>query len=258
MATKYPPLAMQLITLTDELAKDPQGTLNAIADMGCKGVELHPTFKWEDAPVLAEQLRRAGLVCAGYWVGWSDLKNLGHPAYEAARILRPHYWATCIWCGNLARDWRACIEKVRWGATVASQAGQLMVYHGHAWDAGPVDAEAPDALELLFDELPPAIMQCMYDTYYVRRSGVADPVAHMRRRLGRLPVIHCKEMVDPNGAQSHAAMGDGCIDWKGVFNLAAESGTAWMALDHNADHCKGLDIARRSVNHLKGLGLVSC
>jgi len=253
---KYPPVAMQLITLTEDLEKDAQGTLNAIADMGCQGVELHPTFKWEDAPLLAEQLRRAGLRCAGYWVGWSDLQNLGHPAYEAARHLRPDYWATCIWCGNLARDWRACIEKVRWGATVASKAGQLMVYHGHAWDSGPVDAETPDAMDLLFAELPKEIMQCMWDTYYVRRGGAKDYLGYMRRYLGRMPVIHCKEMVDPDGAQTHAPVGDGMIDWASVFQLGAESNTMWMSLDHNADHCRGLAIARKSVNYLKGLGVM--
>ena len=248
-------MAVQLAPMKDELAKDAPGTLRALKAMGYDGVELPPDFKLEEASEMARLLREADMHCAGFWVNNEDAKVAGGPTYAAAHALRPYYLAGCVWCGDLARDWRSCLERLRWTATAVTNAGHLFVYHGHGWDWGPVPPDGKNALDMLFDELPADIVQCMFDTFYVTRGGV-DAAAYLRRYAGRMPALHMKELKYEDGGPKYAMPGDGVVDWPGVIAAARDGGVRWLTFDIDPKLFPGLDNARKYLEFFKDRNLL--
>src|SRR3979411_1059727 len=56
-ATKSIPLGLELFSVRDELKKDPEGTVLAVAQMGYQGVEFYaPYFEWSE--IQTKQMRK--------------------------------------------------------------------------------------------------------------------------------------------------------------------------------------------------------
>src|SRR5579871_7026857 len=64
--TYHIPVGLELYSVRDELQKDPEGTVRAVAQMGYQDVEFYaPYFKWTDAQAksMRELLDKLGIHC---------------------------------------------------------------------------------------------------------------------------------------------------------------------------------------------------
>ncbi|MEL6236886.1 MAG: TIM barrel protein, partial [Pseudomonadota bacterium] len=118
----------------------------------------------------------------------------------------------------------------------------------HAHAAGFMDFE-PE-LDRLLDEVDEAILKICFDTGHHSYAGF-DPVAFMRRRIGRISYMHFKD-IDPGvkadviakgtgfyeacGQGIFCNLGEGDVDFPSVRQILVEAGfTGWCTVEQDCD-----------------------
>ena len=187
-ALPAPAPAVQLYTLRRALEQDLEGTLRAIADLGCTAVE--PFDAVAGVERYAELLPALGLRAPAMHAPLLD--GPPEPAFAAARRLgagtlvvpwaAPERWADRAAIGELARD----LARV---AAPAAEHGLRVAYHNHWFE--PVELAGASGLELLADALPPEVV-LEVDVFWVAAAG-ADPVALLERLGERARLLHLKD-----------------------------------------------------------------
>jgi sugar phosphate isomerase/epimerase len=168
--------------------------------------------------------------------------------YAYARACGGHFVSPSM--ANRVDDWAAAIEDAKTAAKVAADQGMQFTYHNHAQEFQRIDGQY--ALDMLYERTDPAAVQAELDVYWIRKGG-ADPVAYIRKYVGRVPQVHLKDM-DPSD-ESFAEIGAGCLDIKGICEAAAEARTDWIIVEQDTCKQPSIDAARQSVEFLKQAGL---
>jgi sugar phosphate isomerase/epimerase len=240
-------LGVQLYTVRDQIVKDPEATLKAIAAIGYKEVEVLRATLAKVAP-LAKQLGLAPVsvhvdmpLITGNWAGHRELVK----AFPAAALPEGYDLAACI------RDAQAAGAKylvmpylmpnerpkdaagfTAFGQTLQkagdeiTKAGLDFCYHNHAFEFAPLpDGRRP--LDVMLAACDPAVVKLELDVFWVSITG-ADPVALIRQYAGRIPLMHLKdkakgaptaldESVPPT---TFVEVGSGAIDFPAVLAAA--------------------------------------
>jgi inosose dehydratase len=204
-----------------EFAQDPrnpswQTVLKECAGAGYRGIELGPVgFMPEDPTILAEALEQHGLELIGGVVfrayhdpqAWDDVLDATHRTARALKVhgaqhmvlidsISPRRAPTAGRAGEAeqmdAAEWAAFRDRIAESARIGTEEYGLTVgIHAHA--AGFIDFE-PE-LERLLDEVDERILKICFDTGHHSYAGF-DPVAFMKRHVGRISYMHFKD-IDP-------------------------------------------------------------
>jgi sugar phosphate isomerase/epimerase len=124
----------------------------------------------------------------------------------------------------------------------------IIGYHNHAVELEKMEDQVP--LEVFFNTAKKDV-KVQLDVGHARRAG-ADPVAFIKKFPGRVVSIHIKEY---NQSNPDAPLGDGVVDWKGVF-IALESGKGieWYISEEEGKSCVEYSCIAESVKRLKAMG----
>ncbi|MEL6297161.1 MAG: TIM barrel protein [Pseudomonadota bacterium] len=259
-----------------EFASDPrypawQTVLKECADAGYKGIELGPVgFMPEDPAVLGPALAEHDLELIGGVVfrpfhdpdQWDDVLD---GAVRTCKALTAHGAKHLVLIDSIserraktagraaeaeqmdAAEWQAFTDRIRHVAKMATEDYGLTVgMHAHA--AGFIDFE-PE-LERLLDETDAAILKICFDTGHHSYAGY-DPVAFMKRHIGRISYMHFKD-IDPNvkaevvanrtgfydacGQGIFCNLGDGDVDFKAVRQVLLDAGfEGWCTVEQDCD-----------------------
>ena len=204
-----------------EFSDDPrnptwQSVLKDCAEAGYKGIELGPVgFMPENPDILGPALQEHDLTLIGGVVfrpfhdaqGWEDVLDGTHRTCKALTAhgaehlvlidsISPRRAPTAGRAAEAEQmdqaEWAAFKDRIATCAKIGSQEYGLTVsIHAHA--AGFIDFE-PE-LERLLDEVDPSILKICFDTGHHSYAGY-DPVAFMRRHVGRISYMHFKD-IDP-------------------------------------------------------------
>src|SRR5881227_3820783 len=82
---------------------------------------------------------------------------------------------------------------------------------------------------LVLSWVHPALVVLELDVYWAAYAG-ADPAAYLRRRSGRVPLIHLKDMA---ADRSFADVGDGALDLPEIFRAAEDGGARWYVVENH-------------------------
>ena len=166
-------------------------------------------------------------------------------------------------------EWDAFADRFRMIARMGTEEYGLTVgIHAHA--AGFMDFE-PE-LERLLDEIDEGILKICFDTGHHSYAGF-DPVAFMRRYIGRISYMHFKD-IDPDvktwavanriGFYEACAKGIFCklglgdVDFQSVRKILIESGfDGWCTVEQDCDPAGAtspLDDSTHNGNYLKSIG----
>jgi sugar phosphate isomerase/epimerase len=207
-------VALQLWTVREECARDFEGSLRRIGEIGFDGVEL---FNLDDRE--ASEVRAlcddAGLAVAGMHV------PLGHDAADVAAALSAlgADRAAIAWIDPDALD----VAPVRDASEAAHAAGFRLGFHNH-WTE-PVGA--PSFLDRL-RELPEELLWLELDLGWVWRAG-ADPLAELAATSGRCPLVHLKDYV----GEDDVPVGDGEVGYERVVPAALAAGAEWLVVEED-------------------------
>jgi inosose dehydratase len=177
---------------------------------------------------------------------------------------RPHF-------ANDAQ-WQAYAQRLdAFGAHLKSTYGITLAYHHHMG----AYVESPQDVDTLMRLTDPAKVGLLFDSGHAYFGGAADPVALLKKHLGRVVHVHCKDVRPQviakarnegwsflNGviAGTFTVPGDGVIDFDAVLTTLHDAGyEGWLVVEAEQDPAvapsyqyakKGYETLRRIVDRL--------
>ncbi len=281
-----------------EFAEDPRNppwrsVLRDCAAAGYRGIELGPVgYMPEDPEVLADALAEHGLELIGGVVfrpfhnpgAWDDVMD---GAMRTCKALQAHGAQHLVLIDSISprraptagraneaeqmdkAEWTAFRDRLATVAKMgAEEYGLTVGIHAHA--AGFMDFE-PE-LERLLYEVNEDILKICFDTGHHSYAGF-DPVAFMRRYVGRISYMHFKD-IDPKvkadviarrtgfyeacGQGIFCTLGDGDVDFPAVRQVLLDAGfSGWCTVEQDCDPTLDVDPlgdARKNREYLESIG----
>ena len=245
------PLALQLYTVRDEMARDFVGTLRKVAQIGYKSVELAGTggLSAHDLKALLNDL---GLRAVGPHTAIAELVS------DLDRVLDYYAELGCayITCPFMPEEYRVparfretCDLFNRVGDACQTRGFQFC-YHNHAFEFQTKIGDKT-LFDALYDNTDSKLVKGEVDVYWIKYGGY-DPVEIIAARPGRYPLIHLKDMTP--GEPTWAEVGAGILDMPAILTASEANGAEWYVVEQ--DRCKGpsLDSAKLSFDNLRRMG----
>ncbi|MGW9308075.1 TIM barrel protein [Saccharomonospora azurea] len=246
---RVPPghIGIQLYTVRSLMADDPQGTLDALAEIGyatvgVSGLYGHTPERFRamlDAAGLRAVLTHLSLdAIRGDWP--RELDNAHVLGVES--VVVPSL-PSGLWTPD---GYRQVAEEFNAAGEAAREAGLRFLYHNHDFDFRTVDGQV--LYDILLAETDPAHVGFEIDLYWAIHAGY-DPVDYFHRYPGRFPVFHVKDRAEDG---SFADVGYGTIDFRRLFRQRKWSGVKEYVVEHDQP-ADPLASARRSHGTLRTL-----
>lgn len=249
------PVGLELYSVREELKKDPEATIRAVAKMGYQCVEFYaPYFDWSDAQ--ARQMRKLldelGIRC--YSTHNDDkffsAENINH-ARDLNLILGTKYM---VWAYSDAKPtldaWKAVADKLNSAAETLEPSGLRPGYHNHDAEWRPINGVRP--MEILARNTKPTIM-LQLDVGTCIEAG-SDPAAWIRANPGRIHSLHLKDWSSDPAKGYKVLFGEGDAKWQDIF-AAAESvgGVEYYLIEQEGSRFSELETASRCLKTYRSM-----
>jgi sugar phosphate isomerase/epimerase len=241
------PIGLELYSVREELKKDLEGTVRAVAGMGYQCVEFYaPYFDWSESQT--KQMRKLlddlGVRCYSTHNDSSYLSvgNINR-ARDKNMILGCKYVVMASSDPKPGLDgWKEVADALNFAAERLEPSGLRAGYHNHQREFTPVENKRP--MEILAKNTKPSVM-LQLDVGTCVEAG-SDPVAWIRANPDRIRSLHLKDW-SPEPAKGYTVLfGEGAADWKNIFE-AAESGggVEYYLLEQEGSRFSELETAQR-------------
>ena len=247
-ASKSIPVGLELYSVRDELAKDLEGTVRAVAKMGYQCVEFYgPYFKWTEAQTkqYKKLIDDLGIKC---YSTHNDQSNFDAANINRARdmnlILGTKYVVMASAKVEPTVDgWKKLADTLNSAADTLAPSGLKPGYHNHEPEWVKIGDTFP--LEILAKNTKSSVLMQL-DVGTCVASG-ADPVAWIKANPGRIHSIHCKDWSPDQGYK--VLTGEGKADWKGILK-AAESvgGIEYYLVEQEGSRFSELDTVKKCLD----------
>lgn len=258
-------LGLQLYTVRNQMAEDPEGTLKAIAQAGYSQVELMNIDA--EAIKLAAIARDHGMAVHSAFMNWRAITNPDAPegsSMEETIEIAERIGLRHVVFGYINKPSRDTADKIRKIADTSNdfgqrvrEAGMRLCYHNHAFEFEPLPGDTT-AYDLFIKRFDPQAVEFELDVFWAKLGG-RDPEELMLRLAGRISQVHLKNLKKgvptiydeskvPDDAFQEA--GDGIIDMPAMMKLAKEIGVdqCHVEQDQSPDP---LDSIHQSITYLK-------
>jgi sugar phosphate isomerase/epimerase len=246
------PLAMQLWTVRDELAKDAPATFRALHALGYRHVEVASMDGVAPEDIDA-MLRDAGLGALGAHIPFDTVTGDTSAAIAYAQALGVSY-AAVPWIGphdcEGREGWAAAARAMDAAGEAFRAAGITLCYHHHGHEFERVNGDF--IFDVIMQTAAPDHLAAELDTYWAVFGGV-DPVELMQRYAGRCPLLHIKDMTG-DASRTFAEVGQGILDWDAIFEAAKAAGVKWCVVEQDESPIGSLESARLSAAFLQSFG----
>ena len=233
------PIGLQLYSVRDLLAKDYEGTLRAVADLGYREVEA-AGFYHHSPEQVHSAMKAAGLSCVSAHHSSADLSKNFDEIVAYAQALGLQY-IICSFPGFkdparsvdhsiAARAKSFSLDDYRWNADRFNEwgrkvkaAGMQFGYHNHTMEFARQDGVIP--LDEMIRLTDPALVTFELDCGWVLVGG-GDPVDYLHRFPTRISMLHVKDFKQTvhaaagNEPPPAAELGRGTLDFRPVFQAA--------------------------------------
>jgi sugar phosphate isomerase/epimerase len=249
------PMGIEMYSVRDELKKDPQGTVRAIAAMGYQGLEFYaPYFEWspQQAKDMKKLLDDLGIRCFSTHNDstYMSKENI-QKAADLNLILGSKYVVMASSQPQPGLDgWKEIAEALNFAEEKLEASGLKAGYHNHETEFKPVDGVRP--MEVLAKNTKPSVM-LQLDVGTCLEAG-SDPVAWIKANPGRIHSLHVKDWSPEPGKGFSVLFGEGAADWKAIF-AAAESvgGAEYYLMEQEGSRYSELETAKKCLeNYHKG------
>lgn len=241
------PMGIEMYSVRDELKKDTQGTVRAVAAMGYQGLEFYaPYFEWTHAQ--AKEMKKLmddlGIRC---FSTHNDASFMSRDKIQNAIDLNLNLGSKYVVMASSQPKpgldgWKEVAEALNFAADKLEGSGLKAGYHNHQREFTPVDGTRP--IEVLAKNTKPTVM-LQLDVGTCLEAG-SDPVAWIRANPGRIHSVHCKDWA-PGADKGYSVLfGEGVADWKGIF-AAAESvgGAEYYLMEQEGSRYSELETAKK-------------
>jgi sugar phosphate isomerase/epimerase len=267
------PLGVQLYTVRDQLGPDAEATLQAIASIGYKEVELLRAHAARIAPLA----KAHGLDCVsmhiepplvtGDWAAWDkavnpeDRSTLERTLDEAKSYGVQYAVVSYLMPaerGGGQEFFQKFADQLNHAGEVGKKAGVQIGYHNHGFEFEALpDGRRP--LDLLVSRTDPSLVRLELDVFWVGITG-ASPVDLLTQYKGRVALVHLKDKAKDAARTTDESkvppamfkeVGSGSLDFPGILKAAEAAGVEHYFVEQ--DHTPGDPIAslRKSYQYLQ-------
>ena len=283
------PLGVQLYMLNKELDADFQGTLNQVAAIGYREVEI-ASFHNRTGAEFRKALDKAGLTCPSVHVQlapmFPGMPSLAEPAsiietmkaLGATQAVVPSFTlpprfvkklsdpelmrdirrlGAAVWeiaLAMTAEDWKDFARSLNEKGSLIAKSGLHISYHNHNVELAPLpDGSTP--LEVLIRETDPAVVSFELDVGWAASAGI-DTAAFLNRHASRINQLHLKDTAkrSPPGSLdgfTSADLGTGIVDWPALIRAIHSSKIEHIYVEQEEPYKEPpIDAARIAFNFL--------
>jgi sugar phosphate isomerase/epimerase len=245
------PIALQLYSIREDCARDLEGSIKAVAEMGYEGVEFAGYYE-RGADELKGLCDAHGLQIVGTHIRIDTL--LGEALEETVafnKTLDNRY----LIVPGLSEERRN--SRAAWLATAGlfdEIAARLEPhdmqtgYHNHHIEFQELEGELP--WDTFFGNTRQEVVMQL-DTGNMYHGG-AEPVGFLAKYPGRAQLVHLKEHSHSN---DQALIGEGEVEWARVFEICESSGsTEWYIVEQESYAYSPLECVERCLRNLQQMG----
>jgi len=255
-------IGLQLYTVRDAMASDPNGTLAKVAQIGYNSLEGatyndgKENFYGMDPKTFAGVLKSNGLIMRSchYRLGEDSMgATLTNGEYKGTIL---HDWDKAVEdahalglqymvCAWLSPKERGGLEHYKKMAADFNVAAEKCKKAGFEFDP----QSGKSGYDVLLSETDPQLVKMELDLYWATKAG-QDPVKLFEAHPGRFPLWHLKDM-DKTPQHSFTEVGNGSIDFKRIFAAKSKAGMKYFFVEQ--DKCPGspFDSITKSITYIK-------
>jgi len=256
-------LGAQLYTVRSILPDKTKETLQAIAEIGYKEVEILQAQLDTLPPLLAE----LGLKPVSLHLDSKLILDSADPAASLAETLGKAHSAAIRfvvmpYVPNEKRGkldvYRSLAEKLNKAGQAAKDAGLRLCYHNHAFEYEPMEGSTP--LDILMTNCEPGLVALEIDVFWVSVAG-HDPVEMLRAYAGRAPLVHLKDKSPTTPQQfkeglppeNFKEVGSGTLDFAAILRAGEETGVEHYFVEQDQTPGDPVASLRQSYQYLRSL-----
>lgn len=229
-------LGIQLYTLRNEIAKDVNATIKAVAAAGYKQVEM---YGFPNCDAIVKAARDSGLALHSSHFEWDSVVNPKDDSYsdfskildKAKEVGLKHLVIPYLADGNRKTldDYKKVAAHANKAAALAKSAGIQLSYHNHNFEFEPKE-NGVSGFDVFVKEFS-ADMKFELDVFWVKAGGL-DPVELVNKLKGRVTQLHLKDLKKDIPIPSYSSVpadafqevGDGIIAMAPLLAAAQEAG----------------------------------
>ena len=242
-------IGLQLHTVRAAMAKDFDGTLARVADIGYREVEFAGYFDHTPADVRAA-LDRHGLSAPSAHIGTAAALTTDWTRVREAAQLAGHTYLVVAGLAERERrtldDYRRVADLFNSAGDSARRMGMRLAYHNHDFEFVPMARKLP--YDILLERTDPALVAMQMDLFWIARAG-QNPLAWFDRYPGRFEMVHVKDM-DGSPERQMVDVGRGTIDFARIFASAPLAGIRHYFVEHDDPQPPALASAKASYDAL--------
>lgn len=242
---------LALYTVRPLLARDVTGTLEQVAAIGYRDLDMYIYELRRPAKETRALLDRVGLACRSARVATPALYRGWDRSLDAAAELGAR-WITLAnipWEERLVwRDWEELFDVFNRVGAAAKSRGLGFCHHNHEFELQPVEGRIP--MDAMLGATDPTLVKLQMDVYWMTKGG-RDPVEQIARLGARVASLHLKDM-DATPGRGITTVGRGVVDFTAVLRAARDAGVADAFVEEDAP-ADPLRAARESFTHLVSL-----
>jgi len=232
--------SLQLWSVKDDIAKDYFGTLEAIAKMGYKGVEL---AGYGDIPAveMKAKLDELGLIATGTHISMDRMRDNLAEEIEYNKTVGNEYLICPFAHLDTPEQLDELVEVLNNATTEAAKHGLKVGYHNHDFEFKKFDGEY--ILDLIAARCPDIILEL--DMCWVVYAGL-DPVEYIEKCGARAELIHLKQL---NSDRKQCDFPEGTIDMFAIIE-AAKFAKHFVIEQETWEELPAMESARRNIEFM--------
>jgi len=245
---------VQLYSVRDDMSKDPVATIQKVAKIGYKEVELagykEGMFYGKSPADFKKLLDNNGLKAISGHTLTKGLSEGLEKMVESCNTIGQKY----IVCAFTFPEERKNLEDFKKLAELLTKAGETckkggihLAYHNHDFEFEKVEGQM--LFDYLLDNVPADLMSMEIDLFWVAKAGVS-PTSYFDKYPKRFPLWHVKDM-DNTEKKEFTEVGNGTIDFKSIFQNAEKAGLKHFFVEQDVCKRPPLESIQISFDYLK-------
>lgn len=252
-------IGIQLYTVRDEIKNGIDSVIAKLASLGYEQVEMFGYFNGKyfgkTVPEMAALLKQHNLTSPSAHIGLDEFLFKGNDdvwkkAVEDAQVMG-HQYMVIPWIDPAHRssidDYKKIAARANRAAELTKAGGMKFAYHNHAFEFEQHGDTT--GYQILLNETDAKLVKMELDLYWVKNAG-KDPIELFRQHPGRFTMWHVKDM-DKNDKNKQTEVGNGSIDFKGIFKEAKLSGLEYFFVEQENYDVSPYDSIEKSIKYVK-------
>ena len=259
-----------MYSVREQAKEDLRGVLQKVKEFGYSGVEFAGLYGHDPLEV-KRMCEEIGLVPLSAHVPFVDLMSKMEETIECYHKVGCKY-VVIPYLTPEYRPGEKGFDEVIEGAKKIGEAlkkyDMVLQYHNHDFEFTKLDGEY--ALDILYKEVGPDLLQTQLDTCWVNVGG-ENPSGYVKKYAGRIPTVHLKDFAGSKSEKMYALIGidddkkeetkgtfefrpvgKGVQNFKSIVAAADEGGAEWFIVEQDSPSMgyTALECAKISVDYL--------